>query len=177
MSTKDTKKLHSLVNQVLSFEVSKGHLKWKVSDLSRVTGISRPLIYYYLGNTKKLILEAAIDLMTSEFYGFNRDLTQKMTPELFTERLVNAQKLISEIPNLTVFYLKCRASSSPLQKKFIEIEKQYQSILSHYFPSLEKEKATALHGLIHGLITSPFANEKSVRASAKMLLAIIQKEN
>ena len=166
-------KLNNVLNQVLSLEVSKGHLKWKVSDLARMTGMSRPLIYYHLGNTKRAILENSMDLLAQEFYGLGgkRAGTGEMSHRNLVDALIEAQAFLAEVPLLVVFYSKCRAGNSPLHKKFVEIEKRFQQKLARQFQNFNKIQIIALYSIIHGVVTSPFVSVESIREAVKLISA------
>jgi hypothetical protein len=172
MVMKKDQKLEKILDQVFSLEVTKGHLKWSVSDLARLTCVSRPLIYYHLGKTKTEILENSIDLVSKKFYGLygERPGQARGTNEYFANEMVETYRWLSKVPSLTIFYLKCRMTKSPIQKKLVGIEHIFQKKLARYFPSLDKNQISALHSVLHGIVSAPFASEESVRASLIWLL-------
>lgn len=44
-----------ICNAVLKLEVVKGNLAQKISDISKESGVTRSLIYYYFGKEKEVI--------------------------------------------------------------------------------------------------------------------------
>ena len=56
---------------MLLHELIKGHLKWSLSDISKHSGVTRSLIYYYMGKEKEQILEEAIRFMLELFFNTN----------------------------------------------------------------------------------------------------------
>src|ERR1700745_3649674 len=46
MTNKD-KHYWNILDAVFRLEVTKGHLRWKISDVSRLAGVQRTLVYYY----------------------------------------------------------------------------------------------------------------------------------
>lgn len=162
-------KLKKVLNNILNLEVSKGHLKWKVSDLSRKTGMSRPLIYYHLGKTKKAILEKCLEIIAEEVYGLNRSLPIKTGLHAFADELVATQKNIQAVPALTIFYLRCRSGNSPLQKRFVEIEQNFHRKILKHCPYLKADQAVAMHSLLFGIVSAPFTNEEGVRKALRLI--------
>lgn len=61
----------AVCNTVLRMEIAKGHLKWTVSDISRFSGITRSLIYYYFDKDKEQILEESYKYMVNLFFSTN----------------------------------------------------------------------------------------------------------
>ena len=45
-----------ILDAVIALEIRRGHQKWTISELSRLSGITRTLIYYYFGKSKLEIL-------------------------------------------------------------------------------------------------------------------------
>ena len=74
-------------------------------------------LLYHLGKTKKEILKTALDVLSTQFYGLSKKTDEKKTnsPESFTDSLVAAQRLISIIPAISVFYVKSRSGNKELR--------------------------------------------------------------
>jgi AcrR family transcriptional regulator len=164
--------LSRVLQQIFALEASKGHLRWKVSDLARQCGVSRPLIYYHLGRTKKEILESSIDLMADKLLALSGNPKELFSAE-FVNECVRAQGFVSKHPAVTLAYLRCRSGSSKLKAKFVEIEKRYEKLLTHPGVSLSPTEVKALHTMLHGIIHSPFADEESVRTAIAQLKQIL----
>ena len=62
-----------ICNSVLKLEVNKGHLKWTISEISKDSGVTRSLIYYYFGKEKQTLLEEAYRYMVQIFFNTNDD--------------------------------------------------------------------------------------------------------
>jgi len=154
------KKTWKIVNTVLALEVSKGHLKWKVSDLSRLTGVNRSLIYYHLGKTKKEIFHTCFEKIADEFYGLSEERLQMVRNGRLLDCTKLSQQMFNEHPEFMIFYFKWRMKKSPIQQVLIKIEERYQKKLKSIFPSLSEKEIVSLHGLLQGLVTSPFLNQE-----------------
>lgn len=157
-------------NAVISLDVSKGHLKWKVADLARLTKLSRSLIYYHFGRSKADILTNAFSFIAEEFYGLTADRMQLLKEGKIAQSLLRTRHLYLKNPSLAVFYLRWRSSKSPLQKQMIHFENRYQAKLKSLFPNCSPLEITIVHGLFHGLVTSPFLTDGEIEAAVGFIV-------
>ncbi len=164
---KVTKKV---LENVISLEMNEGHLKWKVTDLSRFSGVKREMIYYYFGKTKKEILARSFELIAEEFYGLGPEREAMVRAGGLRDSLAYTQKMFMENPAYGMFYLKWRTTPSPMQKQYMDIEKRYQARLKKLFPNLSAADIEALHALLHGIVTAPFLSEAGLNASAEWVM-------
>ncbi len=158
-----------VLKSVIALDMSKGHLKWKVTDLARLSNVSRPLIYYHFGKTKKEILARSIDVIAEEFYGLSSERTSMVRKGGLLDSLRITQKMFLKNPSFGIFYLKWRTTSSPLQIKFIRIERRYHRRLQSLYPHLSKSEILALRAFLHGIATSPFLSEEGLQNAVKFL--------
>jgi AcrR family transcriptional regulator len=118
-----------ICNSVLKLEVSKGHLKWTLSDISREAQVTRSLIYYYLGKDKYSILEQArkymIDIFFSAGSEVGGDFAQRMKPIL---------SRLNEMPYLFILFYLERGTSSDTDKMIIAAEEKLLDDLAKYYP-------------------------------------------
>lgn len=157
-----SKDLTHILHAMVSLEVSKGHLKWKLSDLSRKSGIKRPLIYYHFGKTKKAIFENGVLTVANEYFGLTEERLKMLSDGRAYESLMLTRKMIQENPSFAIFYLKWRSEKSPLQKKLIEIEKKYQKTLKKLFPKSTDSEIVAFHGVFYSIVVAPFLDEAAI---------------
>jgi len=141
-----------LSTDVLKLEVSKGHLRWKVTELEAKTKISRSLIYKYLGSTKPEMLKNALHNFTNEFYGFREDGVSLP----FHQRIGHTRQYLIDNYEVILFYQKWRIRESWIQNEFRAVEKKFQSLLKETFPDLSAAEILAIHSFIHGLVSAPF---------------------
>jgi len=170
---KKRKSMEKVLSTIISLEMSKGHLKWKVTDLARISSVSRPLIYFHFGNTKKKILESAMDIIAEEFYGLSPERTEMVKKGRLLDSLRMSHELFLKNPSFGTFYLKWRTTVSPLQKKYLEIEGRYHARLRLVYPHLSEGQITALHAFLHGIVTAPFLAESGRVAAVTWLDQIL----
>lgn len=166
---KQDSKRDRIANTVISLDVSKGHYKWKISDLARSASVSRPLIYYHFGRSKKDILKNAFLCVAEEFYGFTKSRIEMVKSGKITESLLKTRQLYLKNPSLAVFYLRWRFSKSPLQKIMLALEDRYQEKLKILFPHISKAEIARWHSLFHGLVTSPFLSSDDVKSTVSFV--------
>ncbi len=158
-----------LYQSVFALEASKGHLAWKVTDLVRKSGLSRSLIYKYLGSSKSAMLKTVVRDFISDFYGMDgpfRDLS-------LADHIMKARQQMMDNPDAIVYYQKWRSKNSPEQKQFTEIEARFQKKLRAGFPNATPDEILGYHALIHGLVTAPFLTAEQ----SAMICGIFFKKN
>jgi AcrR family transcriptional regulator len=158
-----------ILQSVVALDVSKGHLKWRVSDLARAAKVSRPLIYYHFGKSKSEILKNCLEMIAEDYYGLTAERTQMLAAGQVGESLLKTRQIFLKNPALAVFYQKWRTQNSPFQKQLIEIERRYHDKLKKVFPQLSTKQILAIHGIFHGLVTAPFLNDESIREALSMV--------
>lgn len=166
---KDSAKLNRILKSTICFEVTKGHLKWKVSDLARAAQVSRPLIYYHFGKTKIEILESCLELLAKRFYGLDIQSIGEKSPAEFFQQMHASHRFLHSFPELTTFYLKSRSGKSFLRDRFLSFEKRYQKKLQRIFPKLTETDAIAFHSIFHGIVSAPFATSQSTEFAIRSL--------
>jgi AcrR family transcriptional regulator len=158
-----------VLQAVISAEVSKGHLKWKVSDIARFTEVSRPLIYYHFGKTKKAILTECLNVIAEDYYSLSTERAESLKSESVLEALLESlartRKMFVKNPSLVVFYQRARMQDSDVCRQLVAIEKRYQQKLMKTFPKMSEEQVVGLHALFHGMITAPFLDAKGLAAA------------
>jgi AcrR family transcriptional regulator len=163
-----------VLTSLLTLEANKGHLKWKVSDLARLSKVSRPLIYFHLGRTKKEILETGMALIGEEFFGLSSERQNMLEGGRALESLLITHRMFMNAPALAVLYLRSRTQPSYLQKGFINLETRYAEKIRRSLPHLADAEVKAVHALFHGLVTAPFADEETIVAAWKMLAPLLK---
>ena len=92
-----------ICDSVLLHELIKGHLKWSLSEISKHSGVTRSLIYYYMGKEKEQILQEAIRFMLELF--FNTNLDKGLGIEGRMELILVK---IREMPHIFLYYVSER---------------------------------------------------------------------
>lgn len=163
-----------LAKRLVTLEVTRGHLKWKVSELARSTKVSRPLLYYHFGKTKAEILNNCVDFVIEEYFGFTPERLEMVRQGRILESLILTRRLHEDFPALTIFYQRARAQASPLQEKFLAVEQKYQAKLKSAYPHLSKSQVVAVHAFFHSLVSAPFLTEADVKEAYGILVGLLQ---
>ena len=156
---------------ILALEISKGHLKWKVTDLVRKSNMSRTLVYRYFGSNKKDILLFAIRAFNKRFWGVDEESLQYgQVP--FPEKVKRARAFLMKYPEAVQFYSKWRSKDSFLKEEFINIEKKFESALKEGFPNLDEDDLRFAHACISGMVISPFISPDEAKYGTARLLEL-----
>lgn len=153
-----------IIREIFRLEVLKGHLKWSVTTLAKATGISRPTIYSYFGQSKNDILLGALRFICEEYYGLSKDRLSLAETD-FVASAVYTKSLMDGTPGFSIFYQKWRFQKSEIQSLLIKYENRYQEKLLKLGFAKDAFEARYLHALLHGLITAPFLADKDFRKS------------
>ena len=132
--SKKEKVYFQICDAVLYMETMKPHLKWSLSDISKQSGVTRSLIYYYLGKEKDQILHEAVLFMLDLFFNIsgNRKLGLEKRMEVILEK-------ISEMPHIFLFYISERVKESEYGQTIREAEQKLISYLQSELGLSEKE--------------------------------------
>ena len=159
-----------VINAVLKYELKCGHLKWKLTDIARISKVHRSLIYYHFGKTKKEIFNSSLEIITGEFYGTSPNRMKYVERGDLYGCVAENFRFFREYPDFIHFYNLTRGKKSPIQEKLIEIENSYQNKLRTLFPHLDNHEILALHSTIHGAVGSLILNEKSFETVFKSMI-------
>ena len=173
MSNKE-KTLYKLVLSFFKLEVRKGHLRWSVTDLAKTSGVSRSLVYRYLGNTKNAMVLSCIRCFTHEFYGFSITDIKEFEAR-FSANVVAARERLVEYHDAIIFYQKWRSRKSWIRDEFVEIETQFQARLKVLFPNFNDKQIILVHAVLHGLVTAPFIDPQQARITVAELSSAFRK--
>lgn len=149
---------YSICHTVLKLEVGKGHLKWTVSDVSRESGVTRSLIYYYFGKEKEVILEEAYRYMLDTIFNLKREDSMGIK-----DRMKLTLQRLQEMPYLFVLYYLKKNSDSPIGDL---IRKAEQSLLDRFkadYPEMGEDEILKIFLLELGCIAYQVPPEMSDR--------------
>lgn len=146
---------HKICHAVLQMEVSKGHLKWTLSDISREADVTRSLIYYYFGKEKKTILEEAFRYVTEVI--FNTGQSERLG-------LVNRMKFVLErirsMPFIFILFFLKKREDSELGRIIRKAEKELLVILKRDFPELSEKEVKQLYIMELGSIAYDLSEDE-----------------
>lgn len=161
----DNKVRTKVIEAIFRLENQKGHLKWSVSQIATAAKISRSLVYYHFGKTKKDILHSCLDEVLLEFYG----LTQERRQMRLLDSLLLSHRMYRNNPYYAVFYQKWRHQPSLIAQKYQKIEKLYDEKIKETFPKATSHQRLAIQAFFHGLVTAPYVDQNAIEAALKML--------
>lgn len=155
----------SVVQTLFRLEIEKGHLKWTMTDLSRYSNVSRPLLYYHFGSDKEKILSDGLSLISEEVFG----LSKTIFSDPLTESLLRAKKTSEACPWISQFYLKWRNSTSEIGEKLRQYEADYDRRIGQTFPHFSKETREALFAIFFGLFSFPGLSDQAVESAVRII--------
>ncbi len=130
MQDKD-KVYFAVCSAILKLEIEKGHLKWSITDISRVSEITRSLIYYYFGKEKEVILKEAYRFILEIFFTPAAATRTGSVTARMKDTLIN----LGYMPYLFVLYYLQKNTDTEvgamLRKSEAELLKYLKGILPH----------------------------------------------
>ena len=161
--------LDKILASVIELETKKGALRWSLSDLSRKSGVTRSLIYYYFGKDKKELLRQAVEYYVTLFFGFRLERAEKIKKGEFADLIQTARKRLAEQPYFLQFYVKHRTERTELSPIFDQAEKDYLLNLEHSLPKKRKAWARIIWALVFGLALQPKISYEDLLTAEKIL--------
>lgn len=165
----ESDKIFALVNTVLAFENSKGHLKWKVTEIARASKVSKSLVYYYLGSTKEQILDSSIRIGSEEFYGLSPERVAMVKGGDLVGSLMYTRQIFLKNYAFSAFYLRWISTPTEIGEKLREYDARYQKKLKLLYPHLTEKERTALRAIFNGLIVAPVMDEAVLKTALAWL--------
>ncbi|MCC6137588.1 MAG: hypothetical protein IT287_03080 [Bdellovibrionaceae bacterium] len=154
--SRKSKTLKKLASVFFKLEVTKGHMRWSVADLARISRVSRSLIYRYLGSSKQEIVRNCLRQYLENLYGFSPTSPEDYFGTHFSKNIEKARIGVLECHEALIFYHKWRARDGWICEELKKMEALFQTRLQKLFPNLSGEKIIILYAIIHGLVTAPF---------------------
>lgn len=157
----ELKKQKRVLKQIMRYEISKGHLKWKLTDVARTANVGRTLIYYHFGKTKQEIFDTCLDLVADEFYGLSEERLRLVREKGAMDCLQKSRRFCLEVPEFMMFYMRYRSDASFSSARLLEIEKLHRAKLQNVFPSASELDIYSLQALLKGLVSSQLLDQKA----------------
>jgi AcrR family transcriptional regulator len=158
-----------ILNAALQLECTKGHMRWKMTDLSRNSGVTRSLIYYYFGNSKIKIVQEGIRQMGEEFFGLSEERMELWRAGKFGESLRRTRELVKHTPYIVVFYLQQRRAGTTLSKEIEALEERYLEKLSKRFPSAPRDNLVACFAALLGFAALADVSDATIESAVQIL--------
>ncbi len=157
-----------IICSVFNLEVSKGHLKWSVSQIARDCKISRTLVYYHFGRTKQEILLNCLEVLTRELYGLN-GVRNDFKKTSLLDSLLSCHDLYSQVPSYSVFCQKWARKQSIYRDKYLQLQKIYDEKLKVNFPNSTLEQRLSLRAYFYGLVAAPSFERELITEALQLL--------
>ena len=157
MTERKEELFREICHNVLKLELKKGHLLWTISDLSRLSNVPRPTIYYYLGKEKEQILKQAWIVMLQAIFGE----TDKEALGV-QERIKLVVKSINEMPYLFVLFFLEKNSSSEIGELIREQENKLLNLLANNYPELSSDQVLEIYIKELGAVAYRNISDKTV---------------
>lgn len=163
------KQIEGILEAVIELEMTKGHLKWKMSDLSRKSGITRSLLYYYFGKDRKHLFKQAVDYYVGVFLDFRLERAEKIRRGEIVELISIARSRLKNKPYFLQFYAKHRYDKTEVGNVLHAAEKKYFEHLKASLPARWHHVTRVLWALVFGLAIQPDITDEDLKAAEKIL--------
>lgn len=165
-----------VLEAALRLDSSRGHLRWRMTDLSRASGITRSLIYYYFGNSKTALLQSAVRALGEEFFGLREDRQELWRQGRILESIAQTRLLVQTMPYLVHFYLAQRHPGAPLYDQILELERRYSENLRHHFPDAEPARIQMTFAMLFGVVTLSELSEQAFHEAVVHILSPLDRQ-
>lgn len=159
----------AVLDCVIRLDVQRGHMAWKITDISRYSQISRPLIYYYFGKSKESIMKTAIEFLGEEYFGLSEERLNLWKSGKVVESVLRSRVLCQKAPYVHLFYMFRRNMESVVGETLRQYEDRYRKKIQEYCPNLSKDSAEALSAVLFGLVAMPEISDKGVMNAVEMI--------
>lgn len=143
---------------LLRLDVKAGHLKWKVTDLSRQSKTSRSRVYEILGSSKKSMLLTALKFVLEDIYGLS-DERMKM-PQGKWEGILHSRQSVMQFPELLSFYFRQREKKDEAGSLIKTYEEKYLQLVAEQTGVTDPQALLFLRTIIHGIGVAPYLTDK-----------------
>lgn len=160
--TKKDESFWKVLSAAVELDYRKGHLRWTMTELSRRSGVTRSLIYYYFGRSKLNIVKSAVKIVGDEIIGLSERRLQMWRDGEYLNSLRESRAILEKAPFIGAFYLTCRAWENELGQTVRTMEKLLLKKIKNFIPTFNDEDARALATIYFGLVFSPFSGHEVI---------------
>ncbi len=162
----------SVLRAAIELDFRRGHLRWKMSELSRDSKVTRSLIYYYFGKSKENILVTAVKLIGEEFFGLTPLRVQMWKDGKIAESLLLSRRLLERVPHIGTFYMVHREEQTEIGASLRQLELEYRKKIKRFFPDSPAEALDALFALFMGLTLTPRLSDPGVLRAVNEVVSL-----
>jgi hypothetical protein len=161
-----------ILTGIIRLEMREGHLKWKISDLSRITQTSRPLLYYYFGKSKEKMVHQALETISSEVFGFDPSRMELWNSGRYSEALIFSKKTAQKHPEIYEFFFYWRnRSHHPMGKYLKDLEQRYFKKLEATFSKLSRSQLRVMMSALYGYVLIESTEDQDAQLLFELLTA------
>ena len=135
----------AICNSVLKLEVTKGHLRWRPSDVASDAKITRSLIYYYFGKDKEALLEESLRYMITLFFVRPPDVRLR-------ERVKQILDRTKAMPWLFILFVIEKGRDTKLSRLIKDAEAKLIEDMEKRRPALSKTEILGIYLLELGCL-------------------------
>lgn len=172
-STKKDAIFWKILDSAIKLEIKKGAGKWSLSELSRVSKVNRPLIYYYFGKDKNQIMISAVRILGELLFGVDPQRKTHWAEGNIAASIEMTCGEIREAPHIILFYLQQRQPGSLYEKEIIALEKKFYQRIKSYSPKVKDETLRAIYSMVIGCIALNDLTHESIEAVANQIKAML----
>ncbi len=148
-----------------------------MSELSRMSKVTRSLIYYYFGKSKEAILLEAVKLIGEEFFGLNGSRVELWQKGQVAESVLQSRHLMEKCPHMGTFYMVHRNETTEIGSSLRQLEHEYKQKLKRFFSTSSEADLEAIFGLFMGLVVTPRLSDEAVRTGVSGVLKVAKLGN
>jgi len=164
-----------VLNSAIELDFKRGHLRWTMSELSRMSKVTRSLIYYYFGKSKEAILLEAVKLIGEEFFGLTTNRVDLWQKGQIADSVLQTRRLLEKCPHMGTFYMVHRDEETEIGASLRGLELEYKQKLKRFFPHAPDPSLEAMFGLFMGLVITPRLSDDAVRTAVSGVLVLSKK--
>lgn len=153
----------------MSLDFRKGHQRWTLSEVSRISGVTRTLIYYYFGRSREDLLLEAVKSLGTEFFGLSPERLNLWRAGKVGESINKSRQFMQEHPDLAAFYILHRNRPTSIGEAFRDLERKHFQKLKQHFPHSTESENRARKAMIIGLALASGLNSEDVEAASATL--------
>ena len=150
---------YKICHAVLKLEMQKGRGLWTISDVAKVAQVTRPLIYYYFGKDKQVLLTESWKFMIETmFYLSAKDKLG------IRARIKETISRINQMPYLFVLFFLEKSSGSEIGLLIKNAEEKLLKTLKKEYPQYGTEDILQMYVLELGAVAYRDLNELQVNS-------------
>ncbi len=154
---------------ILKLEAVKPNLKWKTTELSLRTGLSRSWIYKYFGSNQKDLLNLALKIILQDFYGESAKRTMLKEKYGTVGTIFRSRAIFQNFPEVLVFYYKNRINKNSIGETIRSEEQAFFKRLGRS-TGLKGDLLYEFFSSLHGVATAFSLTDEQVNTCVNSIV-------